>query len=50
MTNLASIPKHNALTVFIEGSQVALKIDINFKRDSSISLVGKDGPKKDQSE
>ncbi|EPE24711.1 hypothetical protein GLAREA_08564 [Glarea lozoyensis ATCC 20868] len=49
VAHLAEIPKHNALTVTVDGSQIVLKIDVNFKKDSSISLIGKDdGPKKDQ--
>ena len=46
---LAQAPKHDALTVTVDGGEITLKIDVNFKKSSSISLVGKEEYNKEQS-
>ena len=47
---LAQAPNHDALTVTVDGGEITLKIDVNFKKSSSISLVGKEESNKEQSE
>jgi hypothetical protein len=49
MAMLEQIPQHNAVTVTVDGNEITLKIDVNFKKSSNICLVIKEGPRKDQS-